>query len=120
MQKQQSIPNFKGLLITNYEKEDSWDYRGIPSSSGLDGGGHYVGGAEYKSYTYYPFKDESEEEIKKELDHNSYTVSYDRMNRDIYSSCGRGLTIPYTREEWGNLCKEAKDAIVKMLETIKK
>lgn len=111
-------PNFQGLHKRVGESNTSYDYMGCPSgSSGCD---HYVGDDSSKSYIYYPFADESEEEIKKVLDAGNYYNIYDPEMTGGFGgsdSCTttRGKTLPFTKKEWDRYPKHLQDKFMKML-----
>lgn len=107
--------NFKGLLIQKDSYGNDWDYQGIASGSSYDG--HYQGSEHTYKYVYYPFKNESEDNINKKIDENNYT-SWDAGNGYSFTThyeTTRGKTLPYTEREWNNLPTSIKEKFKEML-----
>ena len=103
--------SFKGLMIQKDSQSDSWDYYGEKSGSSIDG--HYVGSIDTDYYTYYPFHDETDQEIENEIKKNSYTMDYTTMGMGGGYECiiKRGKTLPYTKKEWEKFPEKLKERI---------
>ena len=109
--KKQNV-NFNGLFKCVGSSSDEWDYKGIPSGS--SGDGYYKGSSTSKTYVYYPFKGESESNIKKVLDENNYHYDYDPDSTGGYSGSDdctttRGKTLPFTEREWNHFTAKQQE-----------
>jgi len=107
--------NFKGLLVRKSESINSWDYYDRPNNESYDG--HYVGRISTVYNVYYPFKNESEEKIKKALDINNTknTEKFGGYTQVQNKVTTEGETLPITEAEWNNLSKDAQEKIKKSL-----
>ena len=117
---QQRNPNFKGVLVTVSSSSDYYEYKGSPSS--YNGNGHYMGYDGSDNCIYYPFKDESEAEIRKALDDNNYSRFYDPESTGGYSctdarSTTLGKRLPYTKREWNRMSEKTQDKIISILKS---
>ena len=104
--------NFNGLFKNVGSSSDEWDYKGQPSGS--SGDGYYKGSSTSKSYIYYPFKGESESQIKKVLEENNYHYDYDPDSTGGYSGSDdctttRGKTLPFTEREWNHFTAKQQE-----------
>lgn len=111
-------PNFQGLYKNVGRSSTSYDYKGSPS--GCAGCDHYVGNDSSKEYIYYPFADESEEQIQKVLDQGNYYHVHDPEMTGGYGgsdSCTttRGKTLPFTEKEWNRYPEHLKVKFMKIL-----
>lgn len=107
--------NFMGLLVKKGDSSDGWDYYGEKNGSSIDG--HYVGSQDIEYYTYYPFSDESEDKIKREIYKNSVVIDYTSLGMGGGYECivNRGKTLPYTSKEWAKLSDVDQEKIKSLL-----
>ena len=115
--KKQNV-NFNGLFKNLGSSTDEWDYHGSPSGS--SGDGHYQGMSTSKTYVYYPFKGESESNIKKVLDEKNYHYDYDPDSTGGYSGSDdctttRGKTLPFTEKEWNSFTERQREYYKELL-----
>ena len=108
---QQNV-NFNGLFKKVGSSTNEWDYKGELSGSSYDG--HYKGISSSESYIYFPFKDESESNIKKVLKENNYHHDYDPNSTGGYSGSDDctttlGKRLPFTEKEWENFTKKQQE-----------
>ena len=107
--------NFKGIYKEKSSDYSSDSWHGQISGSSIDG--YYSTEDSSYSYIYYPFKNESEAEIEKNIKAKNYSRSYDNCGcycTETYNT-ERGKTLPYTEKEWQRLPKSIKEKFEQML-----
>lgn len=107
--------NYTGVLVPKGVDSSYCEYEGIPTSYNVHG--HYQIYDDTENNVYYPFKDESEKEIRQVLKEKNYSSSYDSYGYGggLTVSTERGKTLPYTRKEWDRLAENIKENIMKVL-----
>lgn len=113
-QKTSHAPNFKGILVSKGREQEDWNFWGQPSGSSRNDG-HYQGTNDTYSYTYHPFKDESESQIARAIRENNYSSYEEGFNHFTTVYTDRGRTIPFTEKEYNNMSDREKKIIEIMI-----